>query len=219
MLKFCLLVSDQQARVGSLRRRKDRTVMASAAACIGASIAFSSLAFADSTTDTLAAARAADARHDYATELALLRPLAAQGNADAIFGLAVMYANGRGVPRVDADALQLLRKAAELGSGEAQGNLGVMYRDGHGVSQNDVEAAIWSRKAAEQGYADGQFILAGQYLMGQGVPQDYVQACMWLTLAAAGGNKSAAPILDHLKGVMTASQVAEAQQRADKWRP
>src|ERR1019366_7098867 len=41
--------------------------------------------------DALAAAQAADAGHDYATELKLLRPLAAQGDAAAQFYLGVMH--------------------------------------------------------------------------------------------------------------------------------
>ena len=41
--------------------------------------------------------QAAWGRGDYATALSLFRPLAAQGNASAQYGLGVMYKNGQGV--------------------------------------------------------------------------------------------------------------------------
>lgn len=42
---------------------------------------------------------------DYETALAEWRPLAEQGNADAQFGLGLMYRNGKGIPQNDADAM------------------------------------------------------------------------------------------------------------------
>ena len=44
-------------------------------------------------------ARAAYDKQDYTTALRLLRPLAAQGDADAQFHLGVMYQVGQGVPQ------------------------------------------------------------------------------------------------------------------------
>ena len=55
---------------------------------------------------------------------------AAQGNAAAQYNLGVMYANGEGVPKDDAQAVQWYRKAAEQGDAKAQYKLGVMDANG-----------------------------------------------------------------------------------------
>ena len=102
-------------------------------------------------------ARTAEQRGDYATELALLRPLADQGNALAQLGLGVMYAKGQGVPQDYAQAVVWYRKAAEQGDADAQTLVGLMYANGHGVSQDYTQALIWYRKAAEQGDVRAQF--------------------------------------------------------------
>ena len=50
-------------------------------------------------------ARTAEQRGDYATEMALLRPLADQGNAVAEIDLGLMYEHGQGVPQDFAQAV------------------------------------------------------------------------------------------------------------------
>ena len=59
------------------------TMRTLAAVLILVVIAYAIPARADATTDATVAAHAADARHDYATEFKLLRPLADQGDAIA----------------------------------------------------------------------------------------------------------------------------------------
>ena len=179
---------------------------------------------ADATADALAAALAAEARHDYATELKLLRPLAERGNALAQLRLGTMYFSGPlvqgvGIRRDYAEAARWFRKAAEQGNALAQIGLGLLYAKGEGVSQNYAEAFRWFRNAAEQGHAVAQGALGAMYAAGQGVPRDYVQAYMWLNLAAAGGNTEAAQNRQRLEHLMTAEQVAEAQQLTAAWKP
>ena len=65
-------------------------------------------------------AKAAEERGDYATELRTLRPLADQGNAGAQNALARMYANGRGVPQDEAQAVAWFREAADQGYPETR---------------------------------------------------------------------------------------------------
>ena len=72
--------------------------------------------------DALAAAN----RGDYATAFRLYRPLADQGNAVAQFYLGLTYANGRGVPQNNAEAVKWYRLAADQGDAGAQFNLGLM---------------------------------------------------------------------------------------------
>ena len=63
-----------------------------------------------------------------------------------------MYANGRGVPRDDAEAVRWYRKAAYRDYLPAQYSLGVMYANGRGVPRDEAQAMRWYRTAAEQGY-------------------------------------------------------------------
>ncbi len=83
-----------------------------------------------------------------------LRKKAEQGNADAQFGLAMMYRNGRGVTRDDVEAVKGYRLAAEQGYAKAQYNLALMYDKGSGVTRDDVEAWAWFNMAAISGDED-----------------------------------------------------------------
>jgi TPR repeat protein len=62
-----------------------------------------------------------------------------------------MYANGRGVPEDDAEAVRWWRLAAEQGYAAAQNNLGDMYENGQGVPEDHVPAYMWYNLAAAQG--------------------------------------------------------------------
>jgi hypothetical protein len=109
-----------------------------------------------STEDVGADMQAAYERGYYKMKLILTRPDADQGDAVAQFNLGVMYAQGRGVPQDDAEAVRWYRKAADQGHPTAQNNLGMMYQEGHGVPRDDAEAVRWYRKAAERGHAIAQ---------------------------------------------------------------
>jgi hypothetical protein len=99
--------------------------------------------------DGLAAAQ----RGDYDTAAKAYRQAADQGNDGAQFILGVMYANGQGVPRDQAEAVRWYVKAAQQGDAGAQYSLAVAYRDGKGVAQDAAQADLWFRKAAAQGDA------------------------------------------------------------------
>jgi len=80
------------------------------------------------------------------------QPLAEQGDVSAQYNLGIIYANGRGVPENNAEAIKWFRKAAEQGHASAQNNLGKMYDNGEGVPENDVEALKWYSLAKAQGF-------------------------------------------------------------------
>ena len=61
-----------------------------------------------------------------------------------------MYANGRGVPQDDAEAIAWYRRSAEQGNADAQVNLGLMYDQGRGVPQDYVDAHMWLNLAASR---------------------------------------------------------------------
>ncbi len=156
------------------------------------------------------AASAPDRRDEYAAAVRDLRPLAEQGDAASQYALGRMYADGRGVPQDDAQAVSWFRQAAEQGHAAAQYNLGVMYAKGHGVPQDDAEAVSWYRKAAEQGDAAAQYRLGVMYSNGEGIARDDVRGYAWVDIAAARGNEEARNYLNILAISMTPAQVETA---------
>jgi uncharacterized protein len=158
-------------------------------------------------------------RGDYATALREWQPLAEQGQALAQYNLGLLYANGQGVSKDDAQAQQWYEKAAAQGHADAQVNLGILYDYGRGVAQDYKKAVYWYRLSAKQGNELAQRQLGLMFERGDGVPQDYVQAYMWYTLGAANGAKRGAALRDALAKRMTPDQIAEAQQLAREWRP
>ena len=114
-----------------------------------------------------------------------------------------MYANGRGVPRGDAEAERLWRLAAEQGHAEAQYDLGTVYFYGDFGVEDHAEAVRWWRLAAEQGDAGVQLRLGEIYEDGRlyyGVDKDIDEALRWYRLAAEQGDARAQSALDRLEG-------------------
>ena len=132
-------------------------------------------------------AAAAYNKGDYVQAIKILRPLAAQGNQIAQFGLGWMYANGQGVIQDYQAAVKWYRLAAAQGNAGAQFNLGWMYANGQGVNRDYQEAVQWYRLAAAQGNTGAQYNLGWLYDHGQGVNRDYQEAVQWYRLAAAQG--------------------------------
>ena len=67
-------------------------------------------------------------RGDFAAALQEWRPLAEQGDAVAQYNLGLIYADGEGVLKDDAEAVKWFRKAAEQGVALAQHNVGCHVR-------------------------------------------------------------------------------------------
>lgn len=113
-----------------------------------------------------------------------------------------------------ASALREWKPIAEQCNARAQFFVGLMYSRGQGAVQDDAEAVRWYRPAAEQGIAFAQFALGMSYSLGEGVLQDNVIAHMWVNIAAANGHDVAVEARDYLAGVMTQTDISEAQRRA-----
>ncbi|MBX9585174.1 MAG: sel1 repeat family protein, partial [Gemmataceae bacterium] len=74
---------------------------------------------------------------------------AAAGHPGAMFNLAALFAQGRGVPQSFADAKAWYTRAAEAGNPDGLYQLGVMHEHGQGVPADlDAAAALWERAAA-----------------------------------------------------------------------
>jgi uncharacterized protein len=113
--------------------------------------------------------------------------------------VAVIYAEGLGVPQDYAKAAQWFRKAAEQGDTYAQSSLAWLYAQGHGVKKDDREAANWYRKAAVGGDARSQYHLGRLYLAGKGVPKSPPKAVEWLEKSAVQGDTQARDLLRKLR--------------------
>lgn len=112
---------------------------------------------------------------------------AQNGDSEAQFKFATMYAQGRGVKQNIPVSLTWLQLAAEQGHLDAQYNLGSAYQFGNGLTANLVEAHRWYERAARAGYGKAQRNLASLYETGRGVEQDLAAAYEWYRRSAEQG--------------------------------
>lgn len=84
-------------------------------------------------------------------------------------------------------------------------------------NQDYIDAFRTFSALAESGDADAQYLLGRLYARGQGVLQDHVQAHRWFNLASAGGHRQAWQALEKITALMTAEQLARAQELASTW--
>ena len=146
------------------------------------------------------------------------RTAADQGDIFAHYYLGRCYSKGEGVAKDEVEAAQLYRIAADGGHIFAQYHLGVCYGQGQGVAKDEVEAMKWYYKAGDKGDVFAQYDLGRCYAEGLGAAKDEVEAYKWYLLAAAGGKGEAKAGAIRLKGMMSAVQIAEGEQRAEQWR-
>ncbi|HEY8277359.1 MAG TPA: tetratricopeptide repeat protein [Methyloceanibacter sp.] len=170
-------------------------------------------------------ANAAYRAGNYELALKIWAPLAEQGDGVAQLRLSVMYAEGEGVPKNDAESLKWGRLAAQNGIIAAQLIMGARYNEGRGVPKDPGEALKWFEKAANKGAAYGQFSLGLMYAGDSGIPQDKVQSFKWFTLAAAVFPPSSKESNEAIKNAnliaetMTPAEITEAQRLAQDWKP
>jgi uncharacterized protein len=152
---------------------------------------------------------------DYVRALAVWQPLAQQGNAEAQNNLALLYLDGKGVPRNLPEAARYFQLSAAAGSALGQNNLGGLYRDGNGLARDYGKAARWFAASASQGNSAGMYNLGLMYELGQGVKADPLEAAMWYDLAAEQNDvPNAAAHRDALLQAMPPVQRNKARQMA-----
>jgi len=142
---------------------------------------------------TLTPARAFDG-----VDIAQVRKLAEQGNAEAQSKLGVLYASGVGMTRDKKEALKWYLKAAGQGHPMGQWNLAFMYVKGEVVETDFVKARELFRKAAESGLPNAQYDLGVMLLEGLGGGQDRAEAENWFRRASVQGYREADNILKEL---------------------
>ena len=117
----------------------------------------------------------------------LLQAAAGLGDAEAQYGLGLLYYNGDGVEQDYEEAVRYYRLAAEQGYRQAQCNLGFCYFDGTGVEQDYEMARKYYQLAADQGDEVAQYNLGINCYFGTGMEQDYSGAYRYFCLAAEQG--------------------------------
>lgn len=153
-------------------------------------------------------------RADYARAVAIWRPLAEAGDADAQFNLGQAYRLGRGVPLDLRTAQSWLEQAANKGHVDAQATLGLLLFG----SGDHTGGAKWLKQAADKGEPRAMLIFGTALFNGDGVPQDPVLGYAYVSRAAAQGLEPAKATLAQMNEVMPLEQrkkgLAIAMQKA-----
>jgi TPR repeat protein len=150
--------------------------------------------------------------------VAIWRPLAEKGDADAAFNLGQAYRLGKGVPLDLAQAQGWLERAARKGHVDAQSTLGLLlFQNG-----NQVGAMRWLKGAADAGEPRALLMVGTALYNGDGVPADPVTAYAYVSRAAAQGlapaqatladMDEAMPLEQRQKGVELAQKMASAKK-------
>jgi len=127
------------------------------------------------------------------SDLARVVSEAESGERKAEYLLALVYQEGRLVPRDLAAARKWMLKSAEQGYVPAQTEMGEILIGGrhNGAIPDYADADRWLRMAATQGDADAQLWLGLGYERGWFGVTDYREALKWLGKAAEQGQPAA----------------------------
>jgi TPR repeat protein len=146
--------------------------------------------------------------------LALLKPLADEGQPKAQYWLADMYENGLGVTKNLLTARDLLEKSAAQSFVPAEERLGDLYLHGNETLQDFGKAQSWLHTAAIAGDSDAQRQLGQIFALGLGVPRDLPEAYGWYENAVLGGDGMASHLRDDLVARMAPPEIAKGEQDA-----
>lgn len=159
-------------------------------------------------------------RSDYAQAIAIWRPLAAKGDADAAFNLGQAYRLGRGVPVNLSAAKTWLERAARAGHLDAETTLGLLLFD----SGDRAGGVQWLKKAAERGEPRAMLVYGTALFNGDTVRSDPLMAYAYVSRAAAQGLEPAKSTLSDMDGLIPIDVRRRAveialQQSADRTAP
>jgi len=138
--------------------------------------------------DFFSTSATSESSHLGGAEDSSLVSLAQQGNAAAMFELALTLDENSSSAADLEEALSWYEKAAASGLPDAQNSLGVKFLNGEGVVANETTARYWFRKAAAGGSLDAMHNLGVLYEEGLGVSADIDTAIHWYRAAADRGD-------------------------------
>lgn len=143
----------------------------------------------------------------WADAVAMWRPFAESGDADAMYNMGQAHMLGRGLPRDEEKARGWFRRAAEKGHRPAQTNLGVLLWQ----LQEKEEALKWLKQAADAGEPRAQYVYGVAQWNGDGVPRSLTLAYAYLARAADQGLDEAKSALSRLTPML------KPVERANGW--
>ena len=141
-------------------------------------------------------------RADYTAAVAIWRPLAEAGDADAMFNLGKAYLLGRGVTTNLAAAQTWFDRAARKGHLDAQTTLGLLLFD----NGNRIAGLRWLKSSAERGEPRALLIYGTALFNGDDVPRDPVLAYAYVSRAAAQGLAPAKSTLAEMDKILPIDQ-------------
>lgn len=141
-------------------------------------------------------------RGDYQDAVALWRPDALAGDADAQFNLGQAYKLGRGVPADLAQAEGWYRRAAKQGHLQAEDNLGLVLF----TANRRDEAMPYITRSAERGEPRAQYVLGTALFNGDLAPQDLPRAYALTKRASDAGLGIASARLAQLDSLIPLDQ-------------
>jgi hypothetical protein len=141
-----------------------------------------------------------------------------QGDAASHYNLALMYANGEGLPQDYQQSFDLLRKAADQGLADAEWQLGNLYESGYGVAQDYEAARACYLRAAEQGITKALGNLASLYEEGISVPCNLVTSYMLFSLAEDKNEPDSIDERTRVAGLLTPEEIEEGNALASQWK-
>jgi hypothetical protein len=148
---------------------------------------------------------------DYSAAVAIWRPLALRGDADAEFNLGQAYRLGRGVPLDLGAAKMWFEKAAGAGHLDSQTTLGLLlFQNG-----DQAEGLKWLKRAAGQGEPRAQLVYGTALYNGDGVPQDHILGYAYVTRAAGQGLAPAKETLNQLDALLSEADKRKAMLLAE----
>lgn len=114
-----------------------------------------------------------------------LTPLAEAGDADAQYGLGVIYQEGIAVKKSSLRATHWLQKASDQGHKQATNRLAWHYRNGIGVVHSPAKAEELYLKAFDLGVVGASIPLGAIYRSGEpGVKENHAKAAKWARIGA-----------------------------------
>lgn len=127
-----------------------------------------------------------------AQAIAIWRPLAIAGDADAQFNLGQAYKLGRGVAAPDLnEAAAWFRRAADQGHLQASDNLGLVLYE---LNQKG-DALPWLEQSASRGEPRAQYVLAAELFNGDRISRDWPRAYALMKRATDAGLQRATAAL------------------------
>ena len=125
---------------------------------------------------------------------------AKRGHPPAMWRVAQLYMEGKGIERSIAHAREWLQRGADSGDSDSMFRLGQLMGDFEAGPNyyNPEQAIYWFVRAADAGLVASYFHVARAYWLGEGVAPDAAQASLWAERGSAAGDDECDDLLEQM---------------------